>query len=138
MALRWLEFSYDQGNLMKATQLLANFEDRCRVRIEGQRGKPFGKREIQWGWNERGNFTGKYAHSVNMYAMQAFHLDEGVEEANAALCELFGHYLEHETDLYEAHSFHWSGALSARLWSFFSLRYTARYGRQAGKLNVAT
>lgn len=103
----------------RAKVLVEGFEARAKARIEGQRGKAFEKAEIDYDWNERGNFTRKYAHSINMYAMQAFHLGEGVAEANAGLRELFEHYLGHETDLYEAHSFHWSGALYSRLWSFF-------------------
>ena len=96
------------------------FSERCGKLIEAQRGKPFEQAEIEYDWNDRGNFTRKYAHSVTLFAMQAFHLDEHVDEANDGLQKLCRHYLDHPTDLYEAHSFHWSGALYNRLWAFFA------------------
>ncbi|HAA74467.1 TPA: hypothetical protein DCE37_05020 [Candidatus Latescibacteria bacterium] len=124
---------------MNTEEIMARFEERCAGRIEAQRGKPFEKEEIEWDWNDRGNFTRKYAHSVNMYAMQAFHLGEGLDTANEALRELFEHYLAHETDLYEAHSFHWSGALYARLWSFFSgIRLRQGFGETGSRLDART
>jgi len=110
-----------------------DFGTRCKGLIEAQRGKPFQKGEIDYDWNERGNFTRKYAHSVTAYAMQALHLDEGVADANAELRDLCQHYLDHETDLYEAHSFHWSGALYNRLWAFFGPTGSAAAGRLEGE-----
>jgi hypothetical protein len=103
-----------------AEQLGNGFKDRCWQLIESQRGKPFERAAIDHDWNDRGNFTRKYAHSVTTFAMQAFHLDEQVEVANEALQELCQHYLDNQVDLYEAHSFHWSGALYGRLWQFFA------------------
>lgn len=102
-----------------AEGLHEGFPGRCRQMIEAQRGKPFVKGDIEYDWIERGNFTRRYAHSITTFAMQAFHLDEGVDKANEALIELCQHYLGHRTDLLEAHSFHWSGAIYNRLWRFF-------------------
>ncbi len=99
--------------------LREGFASRCERMIEAQRGEPFKKAPIDYDWNDRGNFTRKYAHSVTTFAMQALHLNEQVDVANEALQELCQHYLDNPTDLLEAHSFHWSGALYNRLWAFF-------------------
>jgi hypothetical protein len=107
-------------NATDVTELRDGFGERCRQLIEAQRGKPLVKGAIDYDWNDRGNFTRKYAHSVTTFAMQAFHLNEHADVANQALQELCGHYLDNPIDLYEAHSFHWSGALYGRLWSFFA------------------
>ena len=62
-----------------AEGLHEGFSGRCRQMIEAQRGKPFVKGDIEYDWIERGNFTRRYAHSITTFAMQAFHLDEGVD-----------------------------------------------------------
>jgi len=115
--------------LPDVTQLRNGFETRCRDLIGAQRGRPFQKAAIDFDWNDRGNFTRRYAHSVTTFAMQAFHLDEQVDVANEALQELFRHYLDNPIDLYEAHSFHWSGALYCRLWAFFAEDGSVARGR---------
>lgn len=112
-----------------AVKLRDTFEDRWGLLVAAQKGKPFEPAAIDYDWNNRGNFTRKYANSVTLFAMQAFHLVEHMDEANDALQKLCQHYLDHPTDLYEAHSFHWSGALYNRLWAFFGEEGSVAAGR---------
>lgn len=116
---------------MDVTGLNDGFAARAQRRIAAQRNVPFEKAPIEYDWNERGNFTRRYAHSVNTFALRAFFNATNVDAANDELRALFEHYLAHPTDLYEAHSFHWSGALYTRLWSFFGPEGTVGAGRLA-------
>jgi hypothetical protein len=91
----------------------------CEQVIESQRGLPFLRAEIVSDWKGRGNMCRGFTNSVTNFAMQAFWLDEQLEEANQALRDLCDYYLTHPGDLHESRSFHWAGATLSRLWCFF-------------------
>ena len=95
------------------------FPEFCERVIESQRGLSSVRAEIVPDWKGRGNMCRGYTNSVTNFAMQAFWLDEQVAEANQALRSLCDHYLTHQDDLHESHSFHWAGATFSRLWCFF-------------------
>ncbi len=105
-------------------------------RIQAERGKPLVRAEIEYDWHGRANFTRRYAASIVTFVMRSFMLDEQLEEANSALEELCQHYLDNPEDIYESHSFHWSGALYCRLWEFFSPMGTKHPGRMSNTAQV--
>ena len=96
------------------------FERRRDAVIQAAAGKPLERAPIEYDWNNRGNFTRAYAHSIVNFAMRSFYLNEQLSEANAALQELCQYYLDNPPDMYEIHSFHWSGALICRIYAFFN------------------
>ena len=102
--------------------------------IESQKGLPFARKEIVPDSEGRGNRCRAYTNSVTNFAMQAFWLGEQVEEGNQALRDLCAHYLTHHGDLHESHSFHWAGAIFARLWCFFG----PDGSRAAGRIDAQT
>ena len=107
------------------------FGEDCRGWIEGRAGLPLVEGEIKWDFEGRGNQTRQFCNRITNFAMQAFWLEEQVDIANEALVRLCRHYLDHPHDLHESHSFHWSGAIFGRLWSFFGPEGTIHANRMS-------
>jgi hypothetical protein len=125
------------GKILSETDLIAlrdSFHTRCQAMIEAEAGKPLIRAPIEYGWNDRGNFTRQHSYSILTFAMRAFILNEQLTEANMAIKELCKYYLDNPADVHELHSFHWSGALWTRLWEFFA----ESGSRHAGSLTSET
>lgn len=83
----------------------AECEQRCDALFSKQAGMPLARAPIKTDWNDRGDFTREYNQSILLLATRAFHLQEQVAEANAALRELCDYHLARQQTLLEVHSF---------------------------------
>jgi hypothetical protein len=85
-------------------------EQRCDLFFRSQSGKPLVKAPIEKDWGgrstkSRGDFTRNYNQSILLFAARVLHLNEQLEEANAALREMCEYHLERPQTLLEIHSF---------------------------------
>jgi hypothetical protein len=88
---------------------IADIRAAARQRIDGffrrDAGKPLRRGTIKQDWNDRGDYTRDYGHTIVEFAMRAFYLNEQVAEANAALREVCQYHLDRPKTLLEIHSF---------------------------------
>jgi len=99
--------SPDNGGLSDAelARITAECAQRCDALFRKQSGKPLVPSAITTDWNDRGDYTREYNQSVLLFTARAFHLDEQIAEANAALRELCDYHLARPQTLLEVHSF---------------------------------
>jgi hypothetical protein len=102
--------------------------------FRGQAGKPLVRAAIKKDWNNRGDYTRDYGHSIVLFAMRALQLNEQLPEANAALRELCQYHLDRSQTLLEVHSFPSVTDALARMCVF----YGPRGSKVAGRLSAET
>lgn len=86
-------------------EVRAECDKRCDEFFRKQEGKPLVKEPILKDWKGRGDFTRYYNQSILLFAARTLHLNEQVNEANAALREMCEYHLERPQTLLEIHSF---------------------------------
>lgn len=77
----------------------------------------------------RGAYVRAYSYSMVAFAARCFHLNEMLEEANAALVENAEYYLENEKTILDRDSFHWHAEIVMRLIEMYGSNGTAAAGR---------
>jgi hypothetical protein len=86
-------------------QVRAESAKRCDAYFRKEAGKPFVPAKIKVNWNNRGDYTRDYNHSVVQFATRALYLREQVAEADKALREMCQYHLDRPQTLLEIHSF---------------------------------
>ncbi len=94
-------------------------------------GAPLVRAAIKKNWNNRGDYTRIYAHSIVEFSLRALELNEQLPEANAALRELCQYHLERPQTLLEVHSFPSITDALARMCVFYGPRGSKAAGRLA-------
>lgn len=77
----------------------------------------------------RGNYVRAYSFSIVSFAARCFHLNEMLDDANAALVENARHYLDNPKDISDRDSFHWHADIVMRLIEMYGSKGTAHPGR---------
>ncbi|MCC2684032.1 MAG: hypothetical protein K0R75_931 [Paenibacillaceae bacterium] len=106
-------------NKEEVAAIRSKYKEHCEDFFKSHRGMPFRPGEINYDWNDRGDFTRTYGHSVILFAMRAFYLNEQLHEANQALVELCEFHLKRPQTFFEIHSFHFFSRGLVTLVKFF-------------------
>jgi hypothetical protein len=80
-----------------------------------------------------GNYTRAYSYSIVQFAARCFHLNEKLDEANAALVENAQHYIDNPLDIIDRDSFHWHADIVMRLIDMYGPNGTVHTGRLTAK-----
>ncbi len=111
-------------------EVTAGFERRVEACFEAQSGEALKRAAKQPPLRPgRGNYTRAYSYSIVGFAARCFHLDEMLDEANAALVENARHYLDHPKDIIDRDSFHWHADIVMRLIDMYGPNGSAHPGR---------
>jgi len=117
-------------------EVRANGDQRCDDFFRSQAGKPVVRAAIKREWNNRGDYTRDYGHSIVLFAMRALQLNEQLPEANAALRELCQYHLDRPQTLLEVHSFPSVTDALARMCVFYSPRGSKVADRLSGETHA--
>ena len=117
-------------------EVRANGDQRCDDFFRSQTGGHLVRAAIKKEWNNRGDYTRDYGHSIVLFAMRALQLNEQLPEANAALRELCQYHLDRPQTLLEVHSFPSVTDALARMGVFYGPRGSKVAGRLSGETHA--
>ena len=110
--------------------IVAGTDERIEAIFRAQAGKPLKRASKKPPLSPgRGNYVRGYSFSIVGFAARCLHLDEQLDEANAALAENAQYYLDNELSICDRDSFHWHADAVMRLIEMYGSKGTAAPGR---------
>jgi hypothetical protein len=111
-------------------EVLAGFPKRADAVIRAEAGKPLKRARKRPPLSKgRGPYVRGYSYSIMAFAARCLHLNEKLNDANAALVENAQYYLDNPLTICDRDSFHWHAEIVLRLLEMYGPKGSVHAGR---------